>query len=91
MDLPTVGGAPECPVKGCKVQAAMRTAIRVYLLHIHDRDTVIILEESNLPHPQCPWCYMLVQWKSLDTLPNIPFRVSKSPYIHSGSVDATRP
>ena len=28
-------------------------------------DTVIIVEEVNLSHPQFPYCYMMVQWKVL--------------------------
>ena len=28
-------------------------------------DTVIILEEGNLPHPRCEECDMLVPWRSL--------------------------
>ena len=28
--------------------------MRVHFLHQHVRDTVIILEEGNLPHPWCP-------------------------------------
>ena len=30
------------------------------------RDTVIILEEGNLPHPRCEECDMLVPWRSLN-------------------------
>ena len=29
------------------------------------RDTVIILEEGNLPHPRCEECDMLVPWRPL--------------------------
>ena len=38
----------------------------VQILHRHVRDTVIILEEGNLPHPRCPKCNMLVPWKALN-------------------------
>ena len=41
-------------------------AIRVQFLKIHVRDTVIILEEVNIPHPWFPWCNMLVPWKALN-------------------------
>ena len=37
-----------------------RTVMRVHLWYRHVRDTVVILEEGNLPHPRCPLCYMLV-------------------------------
>ena len=40
-----------CPVEGCSGRASTRTAMRVKLCHRHTRDTVVILEEVNLPHP----------------------------------------
>ena len=54
MALPTVGGLRNCPVKGCMVRAAIRTASQVHFPHRHIRDTVSILEEGNPPHPRCP-------------------------------------
>ena len=32
----------------------------------HVQYTIIILEEGNLTHPQCPRCDMLVMWKALN-------------------------
>ena len=40
--------------------------MRVHFFHQHVRDTVIILEEGNIPHPRCPRCDMLVPWRSLN-------------------------
>ena len=64
MSFPTTAGPWEFPVKGCSRRAEMRTAMstamRVYFLHRHVRDTVVVLEEGNLPHPRCPRCDMLV-------------------------------
>ena len=40
--------------------------MRVHFLYRHTRDTVIILDEGNLPHPRCPRCYMLVPCKALN-------------------------
>ena len=40
--------------------------MRVHFLHWHVRDTVVILEEGNPPHPQCPQCDMLVPWRTLN-------------------------
>ena len=60
------GGASKCPVEGCQRRVATRTAMMIHLLHLHFRDTVIILEEGNLPHPGCPRCYMLVPWRYLN-------------------------
>ena len=54
MEFIAKGGPRSCPVEGCPGRAATRTAIRVHFLHRHVRDTVVILEEGNLPHPQCP-------------------------------------
>ena len=39
--------------------------MRVKFWHRNVRDTVVILEEGNLPRPRCPLCDMLVLWKAL--------------------------
>ena len=39
--------------------------MRVHFCRSHMRDTVIILEEGNLPHPRCKNCDMLVPWRAL--------------------------
>ena len=52
MTFPTKGGPRSFPVDGCTVRLATRTAMRVYFLHRHVRDTVVILEEGNLPYPR---------------------------------------
>ena len=44
----------------------MRTGLRVNFLHWHAQDTVIIVEEGNLPQPRCSLCNMLVPWTSLN-------------------------
>ena len=40
--------------------------MRVHFFHRHVQDTVIILEEGNLPRPRCPQCDMLVPWHALN-------------------------
>ena len=40
--------------------------MKFHLWHRHVRDTVVILEEVNLPRPWCPLCDMLVLWKALN-------------------------
>ena len=40
-------------------------------MHVHFwkrqvRDTIIILEEGNLPHPRCENCDMFVPWRDLN-------------------------
>ena len=37
-----------------------------FFLHRHVSDTMIILEDSNLAHPRCSRCDMLVPWKALN-------------------------
>ena len=54
------GGSRRCPVEGCPGALATRTAMRVHFVHRHVQDTVVILEEVNLPHPQCPRCDLQV-------------------------------
>ena len=65
MEFPN-GGTKECPVEGCPGKAGTRTAMGVHFWRRHVRDTVIILEEGNLPHPRCENCDMLVPWRALN-------------------------
>ena len=66
MALPSKGDLQSCPVEGCPGRAATRTAMRVHFLHQHVLDTVVILEEGNLPHPRCTWCKILVSQQALN-------------------------
>ena len=38
----------------------------VHFLHLNVQDTVVILEEGNLPQPRCPRCDMLFYWHALN-------------------------
>ena len=60
------GGATACPVEGCPVRAGTRTAMSVHFWRRHVRDTIIILEEGNPPHPICENCDMFVPWRVLN-------------------------
>ena len=40
--------------------------MRVQFFHRNFRDTVIIMEEVNTPHPRCPHCDMMVPWCALN-------------------------
>ena len=40
--------------------------MRVHFVHRHIHDTVVILEECNLPLPRCPWCDLQVSRKALN-------------------------
>ena len=62
----TKAGLRHCPFERCSGRAATRTAMRVHFWHHHVRDTVVIMEEGNLPHPRCPLCDMLVPYRSLN-------------------------
>ena len=66
MTFPAKGGPRSCPVEGCPVRAATRTAMRVHFLYLHVLDTVVILEEVNLPHQRCTQRDMLVPWRALN-------------------------
>ena len=37
----------------------------VHFVHRHVQDTVVMLDEGNLPHPWCPRCYLQVPRKAL--------------------------
>ena len=65
-DLPTTGETRKCPVDGCQGRAATWKVMRVHFLHHNVGDNVLILEEGNLPQPQCPRCDMLVPWRALN-------------------------
>ena len=46
----------------------MRTGIRVHFLYCNMRDTMIIVEMGNLPHPRRSCCDMLMPWAALNGL-----------------------
>ena len=43
-----------------------RAAMRLHFVHWHVHDTVVILEEGNLPLPRCPRCDLQVSRKALN-------------------------
>ena len=66
MSFPARARPRPCPVEGCSDWVSTRTEMRVHFWNWHVRDTVVILEKGNLPHPQFPLCDMLVPWKALN-------------------------
>ena len=66
MDFQTAMRPQEFPVKECMKWAATRTVMIVHFLHRDIWDTVIILEEVNLPHPWYTRCDVLVPCKDLN-------------------------
>ena len=65
MSFPSKGGPRWCPVEGCPGALATRTAMWVHFVYRHVQDTVVMLEEGNLPLPRCPWCDLQVNRKEL--------------------------
>ena len=60
------GSRRQCPVEGCPGVSETRAAMRAHFVHWHVHDTVVILEEANLPLPRCPWCDLQVSRKALN-------------------------
>ena len=50
----------------CLGVSATRAVMRVHFVHRHVHDTVVILEEGNLPLPRCPRCNLQVSRKALN-------------------------
>ena len=66
MNFPVKDGRRRCPVEGCPGVLATRSAMRVQFVHRHVHNTVVILEEGNLPLPWCPRCDLQVSRKALN-------------------------
>ena len=66
MHFPEKDGSRRCPVEGFPGVLATRLAIQVHFVHRHVHNTVVILEEGNLPLPRCPWCDLQVSRKALN-------------------------
>ena len=56
------------PVEGSSGWTAMRMSMQVYFWHRHVQDTAAILEEGYTPHPWCPLCNILEQWRALNRM-----------------------
>ena len=54
------------PVEGCRGRASTRSALGVNFLHRHIRETMLILEDDNLPYPLCPPFYIMLPLTSLN-------------------------
>ena len=60
------GSRQQCPVEGCPGVSETRAAMRVHFVHRHVHDTVVLLEEGNLPLLRCPQCDLQVSRKALN-------------------------
>ena len=66
MEFPEKAEPITYPVNICSVRTSKQTVMRVHFCHWNVRNTVVILEEGNLHHPQCPLCEILVPWSALN-------------------------
>ena len=66
MHFPAKDGRRRCPVEGCPGVMATLAAMWVQFVHRHVHNTVVILEEGNLPLPRCPQCDLQVSRKALN-------------------------
>ena len=46
----------------------MRVGLRMHFVNCHMQDTMMVVDDVNPPHPQCPCCDMLVLWTALNFL-----------------------
>ena len=49
--LPRSAGYVGFPVEGFKERMTTHTNLRIYFVHHHVQDTIVIMEEENLLHP----------------------------------------
>ena len=66
MSFPAKEGPRRCPVEVCLGFLTTSTAMRVHFVHQHVQDTVVMLEEGNLPLPQFFRCDLQVTRKALN-------------------------
>ena len=66
MHFPAKGGRRRCPVERCPGVLKTRAAMRVHFVQRQGHDTVVILEEGNLPLTRCPRCDLQVSRKALN-------------------------
>ena len=66
MNFPAMDSRRQCPVEGFPGVSATRAAMRVHFLHRHVHNTMVKLEEGNLPLPRCPRCNLQVSRKALN-------------------------
>ena len=64
--FPEKGVRRHCPVEVCPGVLETRTAMRVNFVHRHVHNTVVMLEEGNLPLPRCPRYDLQVPSKALN-------------------------
>ena len=69
MLFPEKGGRRRCPVERCPGVLATQAAMRVHFVNRHVHDTVVMLEEGNLPLPWCPRCGLQVSKKAVNGRP----------------------
>ena len=66
MSFLTKDGRRRCLVEECPGVSATRAAMRVHFVHRHVHNTMVTLEEGNLPLPWCPQFDLQVSRKALN-------------------------
>ena len=66
MHFPAKGGRRRCLAERCPGVLETRAAMRVHFVYRHVHNTVVILEEGNLPLPRFPRCDLQVVRKALN-------------------------
>ena len=59
MNFPARDDRRQCPVEGCPGVSATQAAMRVHFVNRHVHDTMVILEEDNLPRTPLSLCLYL--------------------------------
>ena len=68
VSFPKTAELAECPVKIYRGWETRRNNIWIHFVYRLVRDTIIILEEVNRPHPHFPDWFMFVPWSELNKL-----------------------
>ena len=57
VSLSRVDGSVGCPLEGCRGRVKTLTNLWIHFMHLHEKDTIVILEEGNHhhPHPYYPF------------------------------------
>ena len=66
VDFPRMAPQIDCPVKGCPGRATNWPKIDMYFMHWHMEDTIFILNEGTISHPQCGQYNILILREPLE-------------------------
>ena len=66
VSFPRAARSIRCPVEVCEGQETTRTNLWIHFVHRHVRDTIVMMEEGDRPHPRCLVCDMFILWVELN-------------------------